>query len=133
MEGLVNIKGWEDGPYITPDGRYLFISYYPISASCLFEPYAHKESCSIIAEGHNELSRPLFNEMIANGRINGNQLTNTCEKFDSDLTEEFMNVKNLIFPPASYYGFKHQDDGSFTEPFVIGIKGIGGCSTPWGM
>jgi hypothetical protein len=39
----------------------------------------------------------------------------------------------FTIPPFTTYGFEQQDDGSFTNPFVITISGSGGCMVAGGI
>ena len=121
VRGLVNTAGWEDSISITPDGEWLFLVYSPVSISCF---WGSPDACLQAVGPWTAPHRPDFigiERIAPDGTV-----ANTC----LGIPPQDMPW-NL--PPFTTYGFKRQTDGSFAEPFVIGVPGSGGCILPGGL
>ncbi len=115
---------------MTADGAWLLISYAPISPSCTLPP-KEQAACLEVAGDVDGAFRPGFTEFVT-GRVQGSTIVNTCEALNATLDEAYMTANGLFMPPSLVYGFRRQADGTYAEPFPIGLKGTNGCSTPWG-
>jgi len=134
VSGIVNSRGWEDSPFISPDGQYLFMMYLPISASCLLEKDSHKASCFKYRGPIDESSRPGLSTRFGKGRFkkNGN-IAHSCLSVGDVYTEELFKKYSVIIPPMISYGFKRQPDGHFGKPFPITLDGVDACVSPSGV
>lgn len=134
VSGTVNSLGWEDSPYITPDGQYLFIMYLSVSASCLLEKDSHKESCYKYRGPIDEELRPGLSTRFGKGRFKKDgKIVHSCLGIGDVYTEELFKKYSVIIPPMISYGFKRQPDGSFGMPFPITVDGVNACVSPSGV
>jgi len=136
VKGLVNTLGWEDSPYITADGEYLFTMYLPISPSCVLEKKNHKaKDCRDLRGKLTAKNRPGFAEKYAGGRIKESpeDLAWNCLEVGKVYTEDMFNRYEVYTPPMISYGFKRQPDGSFAEPFPVAVEGVSACVAPSGL
>lgn len=123
VEGLVNTPGWEDSIYVTPDGQWLFLAYSPVSITCSWKQ-DHARSADFCEHASGPWSGPARPGFIGAERISANgTVANKC-----------LGVKpSFPLPPFTTYGFRRQPDGSFAQPFVIGVANSGGCIVPGGI
>jgi hypothetical protein len=132
VSGLVNTAGYEDGVTISPDGEYLFVQYGPLyfSALQLFNLPRANGGC----EGHR-LEYPIGTP----NRCTHSWLDNTIGPYGAPERPGFFDGRfagttmrhnanswgvgddeSPIFAPSTMiYGFEHQSDGSFAEPFFL--------------
>jgi len=132
VPGMVNTLGWEDSSEISPDGNWLFVSTYsPICLLCCIQGNSlnsiwgaqfctgvssdndpNSEACNITRGPFNETNRP---DMLGGDRIIS----------DVEINHEapLLGIGSgpYAIPPVAAYGFKKQADGSFAQPFVIGM------------
>jgi len=154
VSGLVNTPGVEDSPQVSPDGQYLIVgTYSPVDlAYCQISGgnFYDSPACNKNTYDFTGVKRPSpFGEdrLIDNNtiihtvsNINYDYLCERNPNFDPNQVASVTNKQFLdtdidgnapcfpiSSPPVSSYGFKRQVDGSYGEPFVIGID-IGGYS-----
>ncbi len=120
----VNTDGWEDGICVSPDGEWLFVHYSPMSISGLIVGDINHEWATRCSGPWRGPQRPEFFD---------SRISDTGEITHSfPLFGQF--GENVIVPPTSFYGFRRQADGTFAEPFLIGIDDSGnGCLGPYGV
>jgi hypothetical protein len=58
------------------------------------------------------------------------QIANRCPKL-CFTAPDGGDIPNVPLPPVTAFGFRRQDDGSFADPFVIGLD-ADGCNAPFG-
>jgi hypothetical protein len=135
VQGAVNTRGWEDSPFITPDGEYLLIMYLPISPSCVLEGNNKQPHCRKVKGAMDEKLRPGFASQFVGERVNvatGN-ISFDCLEVGSIYSRSLFERYSVYTPPMISFGFKRQPDGSYAQPFPIGITGASGCVAPSGL
>jgi len=134
VPGLVNTPGWEDSPFISPDGQYLFIMYMPVSGSCVLEQKQHRASCFKNSGPIDETSRPGLASRFGKKRFAAdNRIIHRCPGVGDIYSEAFLKKYSVIIPPMISYGFKRRPDGSFGAPFPITVEGVSACVSPSGL
>ncbi len=135
VKGAVNTLGWEDSPFITPDGEYLFTMVLPISPSCVLEnTHAKNANCKQLRGRVDDAVRPQFKSRFTGGRISrSGDLDWNCLEVGGLYTKELFQRYEVYTPPMITYGFRRQPDGSFDEPFAIGVGHVSGCVAPSGF
>ena len=133
IKGDVNTDGWEDGAVIHPNGELFFAQYIPIHASAMFN-FSTFCASSVLCDWshpwikytHGPVSSPKRPDFF-NSRI----------ELDGALAHRFplFDFDPIYSPPSSFYGFKRMADGSFSEPFLIGVDdgNYGGGFGPYGL
>lgn len=130
VPGLVNTPAYEDGIEIAPDGEWLFVgSYSPVDVfTCLSCADPSCAACQTVIGPYGAPARP---GMLGAWRIESpTRVANRCPKL-CFTGPDGGDVPNVPLPPVSGFGFRRQPDGSFAEPFVIGLD-ADGCNAPFG-
>ncbi|MCB9742882.1 MAG: hypothetical protein H6741_05220 [Alphaproteobacteria bacterium] len=121
VEGLVNTCGWEDGAALSPDGQHLLVQYLPVPIDCLLRPGRRYCRAAI-----GPVSGPARPDMPGAERVDEEgHIHHGCPTTGLD-------PMPFPVPPNALYGFTRQEDGSYAEPFVLGLEGLDGCVAPWG-
>jgi len=134
VPGLVNTTGYEDGPEVSPDGQWLILSSYAfVDALCCLtgcgQPVnAFSAACQTVIGPSSAPERP---DMRGAERImSPTRVRNSCPRLCLTGTNGG-EVQEFPLTPIASYGFRRQPDGSFREPFFIGVE-ADGCNTPFG-
>lgn len=142
VRGLVNTDGYEDGPNITPDGRYLFVQYGPYYWAGL---QVFNTARASGGAGGNRLSpsvytHPWMDDII--GPIDGPQRPGfpTARIADGKNRHNAVSwgvgdglAPNLAWSTV-WYGFERQADGRFANPFKVAFDDLDdGLINPFGI
>ena len=122
VPGLVNTLGVEDSPQVSPDGEYLIvgtyspvdIAYCQVNGSSLYDAPA----CNKNFYDFSGVERPT--PFGASRLIDNNTIDHAIPGIGYIPT-----TGSPATPPVNSYGFKRQQDGSYAEPFVIGVDSGG--------
>ncbi|EYF06381.1 Ig-like domain-containing protein [Chondromyces apiculatus] len=136
VPGLVNTDGTEDSPEVSPDGNWLIVSTYsPVDLQCCLagaalpgcsgEPRAvSNPACSASLGPYAGPERP---DMLGASRIR------SATEIDHTAPRVGITTAGDAVPPTAAYGFRRQEDGSFGDPFVIGLDMDGFTYAPFGF
>jgi hypothetical protein len=123
--GMVNTPGWEDSLAISPDGEWLLLLYLPVTISCLLEHF-DQPTHPLCAKARGPVGAPERPGLPGAERIAGDgTITHACPSAGLDPAP-------FPVPPSGLFGFRRRADGTFGEPFVIGVEGLDGCVNAWG-
>ncbi len=127
---FVNTEGFEDGAVITPDGEWLFVQYSPAYFSGIFvysaySTYTHPWVKNIIGP-YTQPQRPnFFDARIINDKIDHHYYLPVPEGSTYDTDDgvtDGLQTKVQFVMPTIFYGFKRQQDGTFTQPFIVAVN-----------
>jgi hypothetical protein len=128
VTGLVDTPGWEDGPDISPDGRWLVIQYLPVPIDCIMGMDPEAEVCSKAVGPVGAPERP--NMPGAERVAQDGTITHGCPS---------LGVPQMPFPvpPNSLWAFRRAGDGpgsfDFEDPHPIFYDGADGCVSAFGL
>jgi len=127
VRGMVNTEGWEDGACISPDGEYLYLQYIAMPFPALIDG-SDKDIWNLVQYASGPFTAPLRPDYFRSRIGDDGAIEHTFPLYG--VTQE----GSQIFPMSSFYGFKKQSDGSFAEPFLLGINDQGnGNLNPFGL
>ena len=123
--GFINTPAWEDSLAISPDGEWVILEYIPVSITCIlahFDEPTHPSCAKAVGpwQAPERPGMPGATRIAADGTIH-----HGCPALGLDPTP-------FAAPPQSLFGFHRQSDGSFAEPFAIGIDNVDGCVSAFG-
>ena len=121
VPGLVNTPGMEDSPEVSPDGELIIIgSYSPVDLG-----YCQVQGTAVDAVGcnHNTYDPSARPDMFGAARIvDGETIVHAIDSLGYD-PSTFPTP--IATPPVASFGFRRQPDGSYAEPFVLGVDAEG--------
>ncbi len=135
VDGLVNTPGYEDGVVVSPDGEWLFVgSYSPVDVICCITgcgsaPSPQSAACQHALGPYAAPGRPGMPG--ANRILSATHIVNRCDKLCLTAPDGGERDDVPLMPVAAY-GFRRQNDGSFSAPFLIAFD-ADGCGAPFGF
>ncbi len=149
VPGLVNSGGTEDSSTVSPDGQWMILgTYSPVDLLCCFFgcngalPNDSRSPYCNVSLG--PVSGPTRPDMLGAGRVlSPTDIWHHAEPFcvgaDAGVDVTFQvpagdgGVTDVYFnnAPVGSFGFRRQPDGSWAEPFFIGIDADGIIGTPF--
>ncbi|MCB0386071.1 MAG: hypothetical protein KDD43_11820, partial [Bdellovibrionales bacterium] len=118
-----NTRGMEDSPEVSPDGRFVIVgSYSPVDFGyCAVNGHDYQHpACNSNFYDFSGTERPgLFG---ANRILSSSEIDHRIPSLNYDPKTALIPIAT---PPVASFGFRLQPDGSYAQPFVIGIDADG--------
>lgn len=123
VRGLVNTLGVEDSPQVSADGQWLTVgTYSPVDLGFCTVQQKDPDAVGCNQNHFDRTGRERPNMFGADRILDDMTIDHAIPSINYDPSSL---LTPIAAPPVASYGFRRLEDGSYGEPFVIGIDAGG--------